>query len=123
MNKNPLNVVQACLRAYVEKDRSALESLIAADYSFTSPIDNALDRETYFAICWPNSNAIVGFDMVHEAQNGEMVFIVYEGRTNSGKKFRNSEVHTVRQGQLVRTEVYFGWDIPHRLAKNTHSNE
>jgi len=48
MNANPLAVARGCLAAYVSKDRAAIEALIAEDYHFTSPIDNALDRETYF---------------------------------------------------------------------------
>ena len=28
-------------------------------FHFTSPIDSALDRTTYFARCWPNSDVIV----------------------------------------------------------------
>ena len=49
-----------------------------------------------------------------------MLFIVYEGHTANGKAFRNSEVHTVRNGQLVATEVYFGWDVPHEVPHGEH---
>jgi len=41
MNISPLAVVRACLQAYVDKDRAAIEALIADAYHFTSPIDNA----------------------------------------------------------------------------------
>ncbi len=34
--------------AYVRKDRTAIEALIAADFHFTGPLDNRLDRSTYF---------------------------------------------------------------------------
>ncbi|HEX9167890.1 MAG TPA: hypothetical protein VF886_03050 [Roseiarcus sp.] len=34
--------------AYVDKDRAAMERLIAEDFHFTSPLDNRLDRKTYF---------------------------------------------------------------------------
>jgi hypothetical protein len=27
--------------------------------------------------------------------------------------FRNAEIVTVRQNQIVDVEVYFGWSIPH----------
>jgi hypothetical protein len=120
MNTSPLAVARACMQAYVDKDRAAIERLIAADYRFTSPIDNALDRESYFEICWPNSKALTGFDCIHQAQDGDCAFIVYEGHTASGKTFRNSEVHTVRNGQLVATEVYFGWNLPHDVPEGQH---
>ena len=90
-------------------------SLIAEDYSFTSPIDNALDRETYFAICWPNSVSMTGVDVMQGAENGEFAWIVYEG-TARGKRFRNAEFHRVVGGKLVSTEVYFGWDVPHPIG-------
>jgi len=113
MTESPLTVVRGCFAAYVAKDRAAIEALIAKDYHFTSPIDNALDRQTYFARCWPNSAAMARFDYIYQMEDGDRAFIVYEAHTNTGQTFRNSEVHTVRDGKLVATEVYFGWDLPH----------
>jgi hypothetical protein len=117
MSANPLAVARGCLEAYVSKDRASIEALIAKDYHFTSPIDNALDRDTYFARCWPNSEAMTGFDYIYEMEDGDRAFIVYEARTRGGKTFRNSEVHTVHNGQLIATEVYFGWDLPHKAPE------
>src|SRR5882757_6723306 len=97
----PLAVVRACLKAYVDKDRGAIEALIAGDYYFTSPLDNTLDRDSYFAICWPNSKAMKSFDFIAGAEDGERAFVVYEGETTTGKRFRNCEVHTARGGKLV----------------------
>ena len=90
-----------------------MEKLIADDYRFTSPLDNTLDRATYFERCWPNSTAIAAFEIIREAAHGDVAFVTYEARTTAGKRFRNTEAHTVRDGQLVATEVYFGWDLPH----------
>jgi hypothetical protein len=120
MTTSPLDVARACLQAYVDKDRAAIEALIADDYHFTSPIDNALDRRTYFEVCWPNSKATTGFDYIYQVEDANRAFIVYEGRTDSGKAFRNSEVHTVQNCQLVATEVYFGWDLPHAVPQGEH---
>ena len=100
MTKEPLRVVRACMRAYVDKDRAAIESLLDERYHFTSPIDNALDRATYLEICWPNSAAITRFEEIYEAETGDRVFVVYEGHTSSGKRFRNCELHAVRDGKL-----------------------
>lgn len=46
-------------------------------------------------------------------KESERVYIVYEGHTKNGKTFRNCEVHTTKEGKLITTEVYFGWDLPH----------
>lgn len=121
ISNTPLAVVRACLQAYVDKDRAAIEKLIDRDYRFTSPIDNALDRATYFAVCWPNSAAMTRFDYICGAEDAERAFIVYEGQTTTGKRFRNCEVHTVRDGKLTATEVYFGWDLPHKVPSGAHS--
>lgn len=120
MTQNPLDVVRAYMQAYVNKDRPAIERLLESNYRFTSPIDNSLDRATYMNVCWPNSARIARFEPVHEVEHREQVFIVYEGQTSHGKRFRNCEVHTVRQGKLVSTEVYFGWDVPHQVPIGTH---
>jgi ketosteroid isomerase-like protein len=114
MPKSALDVARASLQAYVDKDRGALEDLVAPDFHFTSPLDNALDRETYFLRCWPNSEHLDRFDEVFENETGDRAVIVYDAWSKSGKRFRNCEVYTVRDGRLVATEVYFGWDLPHR---------
>jgi hypothetical protein len=121
MNNSPLAIARACLQAYVDKDRPAIEKLIDRNYRFTSPIDNALDRATYFAVCWPNSAAMTRFEYICGAEDADRAFIVYEGQTSTGKRFRNCEVHTVSNGKLVATEVYFGWDLPHKVPSGTHS--
>ena len=43
------------------------------------------------------------FDVIHQNEDDSHAFIVYEARTEGGKSFRNSEVYTVRNGQLVAT--------------------
>ena len=54
MANNPISSVRAALQAYVDKDRAAIERLVADDFHFTSPLDNGLDRAAYMRICWPN---------------------------------------------------------------------
>jgi len=103
----------AAYEAYVTKDRAAIERLIAEDFHFTSPLDNRIDRATYFARCWPNSETISGFDFINLVADGDRVFVTYEGRRANGRRFRNTEVVTVRKNQIVDVEVYFGWSIPH----------
>ena len=117
MQHDPVAVVRSAYQAYVDKDRAAIEAVIAADFHFTSPLDNRLDRASYFARCWPNSDTITGFDYIHLVPQGERVFVTYEGRSSQGKRFRNTEILTVRDGMIVEVEVYFGWSIPHRASE------
>src|SRR5258706_4050593 len=78
MSQRPIDVVRACLKAFADHDRDALEALVAADYTFTSPMDNALDRDAYFRICWPESKQFEAFDIVHKAEDGDHAFVTYE---------------------------------------------
>ena len=47
--------------------------------------------------------------------------MTYEVLTRRGDHFRNAEVLTVRNGRISAVEVYFGWDIPHRVAAGEHA--
>lgn len=108
-----VTVARANYEAYVSKDRWALEPLIADDFHFTSPLDNRINRATYFERCWPNSERTEGFDFIHLVPDGDRVFVTYEGIAVGGRRFRNTEILTFRGGQIIDVEVYFGWSIPH----------
>jgi len=110
-------IARAAYEAYVTKDRAALADLIAEDFHFTSPLDNRLDREAYFRRCWPNSEVIAGFDFIHVVTDAERVFVTYEGRNTDGRRFRNTEILTIRDQHIVDVEVYFGWSLPHKAPQ------
>jgi ketosteroid isomerase-like protein len=113
-NENMVAIARAGYEAYAAKDRAALERLIAEDFHFTTPLDNRIDRATYFARCWPNSERIGRFDFINLVPDGDRVFVTYEGHRTNGESFRNTEIATVRDGRIVEVEVYFGWSIPHK---------
>jgi len=114
MNNDPIAVARASYEAYVRKDRTAIEALIAEDFHFTSPLDNRIDRATYFKRCWPNSLRIRTFDYIRLVADDSVVFVTYEGSDVDGGRFRNTEVITVRNAKIVEVEVYFGWSVPHK---------
>lgn len=108
-----LSMIRSAYQAYVDKDRAAIEAMIADDFHFTSPRDNRIDRATYFERCWPCSNALAGFSFINLVADGGRAFVTYEGRWANGSTFRNTEIVTVRDGRIVEVEVYFGWPVPH----------
>ena len=114
MTNDAVAIARAAYEAYVTKDRAAIEALIADDFHFTSPLDDRLDRATYFSRCWPNSETTEGFDFIHLVFDGERVFVTYEARRAGGDRFRNTEIVTVLGTQIVEVEVYFGWNLPHK---------
>jgi len=109
-----VRIARAAYDAYVTKDRASLEALLASDFHFTSPLDNRLDRDTYFRRCWPNSTSIERFDFINLVPDGDRVFVTYEGRNTNGHRFRNTEILTIRDDHIVDVEVYFGWSLPHQ---------
>jgi ketosteroid isomerase-like protein len=105
-------IARTMYRAFAARDRATVERLLADDFHFTSPRDNRLDRGTFFQRCWPNSERIA-FDFVRVVAAGAEVVVTYEGHSMAGGRFRNTEVLTIRAGQIHDAEVYFGWSIPH----------
>jgi hypothetical protein len=103
----------AVFEAYRDSDREAAEALIADEFRFFSPLDNGLDRQTYFERCWPGNEKIDAFDFLRVVENGDEAIVTYEARMIDGRRFRNTEVLSARNGQLTRAEVYFGWSVPH----------
>jgi ketosteroid isomerase-like protein len=112
-------IARATYDAYVRKDRAAIEALIAEEFRFSSPLDNAINRESYFAICWPNSTNTRGFKFIHMVEHGEQVFVTYVGDSKQSR-FRNTEILTIRDGKIAEVEVYFGWNVPHEVPVGEH---
>jgi ketosteroid isomerase-like protein len=114
-------LVRGSFSAFATKDRVAMEALLADDFHFTSPLDNRIDRKTYFEVCWPGSERMDGFDIERLTVDGDHAFVTYEGRMGK-ETFRNTEVHTVRGDKIAEVEVYFGWNMPHRAKPGTHKD-
>lgn len=109
-------IARATYDAFAAGDRQAIEALIAPDFSFTSPFDNRIDRATFFERCWPNNTWIVGYDFVRVVPFDDKVLVTYEGCSTRGRRFRNTEILTIRDGRVTEAEVYFGWSLPHEAA-------
>jgi ketosteroid isomerase-like protein len=108
-----VSIARAAYAAYVNKDRKTIEALLAVDFHFTSPLDNRIDRATYFSRCWPQSEKIEHFEFIHLVAQENRVFVTYEGHRAGGRRFRNTEIITVQDQKITDVEVYFGWSIPH----------
>jgi ketosteroid isomerase-like protein len=94
--------------AYQKQDRALGEKLLAKDFTFTSPYDDAIDRAAYFKRCWPTSGFFKGFVLEKVVEQGDDVFVNYKAITNDGREFRNVEVQTVKGDQIHAVNVYFG---------------
>lgn len=110
-------------RAFERYDRSFMEEHLAADFTFTSPFDDHIDRDAYFKRCWPKEPLHQKFEFVAVMQEGDKVMIAYDATmrmpnaTHPTARFRNAELMTFRDGKLVATEVFFG-DPPRGLSRH-----
>jgi len=75
---SPVAAVKAALQAYVDKDRAAIEAVIGDPYTFTSPLDNALNRQTYFSRCWPNSKNMTTIQVIQAFEADDRACVVYD---------------------------------------------
>lgn len=122
-NTNPTEVVRAYYETWTRKNQPAMEALLTDDFHFTSPLDNRLDRETFFKRCWPGSEDIATIDLKRLIPDGHLVFVTYDLTMKDGRQFRNSEALTVRDGKVREVEVYFGWDVPHKAPEGSFVEE
>ncbi len=106
-----LDLARAGYDAFRTGDASAYEAMLAEDFMFYAPPDPGIDRDTWWERCWPNAQSVASFSFERLFEHGDEVFVTYEATRQDGSRFRNSEVLTFRGDQLVKVEVYFGWDL------------
>ena len=101
-------IVRGLYEAYRDRRRTDAEALIAPDFRFTSPFDDAIDRAAFFARCWPNGDHIAAFEIERIAEDSDGAFVTYFCTAAEGASFRNTEYLTVRDGKVTSVTVYFG---------------
>jgi ketosteroid isomerase-like protein len=108
---NIADIVRRYYRAYETKDRSVVEALLSDDFTFTSPLDERIDRATYFAKCWPNSENIRAFTIETLFERGAEIAVRYKLEMLNGARFRNVELFRFAGSQIAEVDVYFGRTI------------
>lgn len=102
------NIIQRCFDAYRSRNRPVMEALLTEDFRFTSPYDDEIDKATYFAKCWPNSERIQSNVLEKIIEDGDEAFVTYKCITNDGNEFRNTEFFRFRGDRIWHIDVYFG---------------
>ena len=102
------DLIRRYFSAYENKDRQAVESLLSHDFVFTSPYDYRIDRETYFKRCWPYSEQSPTYEIEKMLEKDNEAFILYDCKTKTGGRSRNTEFFTVEGNKIREVEVYFG---------------
>ncbi|MEJ7600084.1 MAG: DUF1579 family protein [Kofleriaceae bacterium] len=102
------DLVRQAYGAWPAHDREALERVIGADFRFTSPYDDAIDRELFFARCWPNHEHMQALEIQRIARDGDALYVTYELVLDTGKHIHNTERVTFHGGRLASVQVFFG---------------
>jgi ketosteroid isomerase-like protein len=110
-------IIREYYAAYESKDGSALERLLSADFRFSSPLDDRIDKAAYFERCWPNSERIRSFYIEKLFECGDEAFVRYELERSTGERFRNVEFFRIEGGKVKEVQVYFGRDTDERSSK------
>jgi hypothetical protein len=96
--------------AFAAGDRELAERALDERFTFSSPLDVGLDRAGFFERCWPGAGQRQRFEFVRLVEVGDDVIVTYRMRRSDGTAGRNTEILTFNDDQIVRAEVYFGWN-------------
>ena len=103
------DTVRAFFRSFLEQDRATADRLVASEFVFTSPQDDHIDRATFFERCFPTADHFVSYELLEVVPTGgDDVFVLYEYELEGGRRHRNAEVITVRDGLVTESQVFFG---------------
>ena len=106
------DLVRKSFKAWETKDRPLLESILADDFTFSSPNgDDHINKAQYWQKCWPGSGNIQSFKILNLIEHGNEAFIRYECLLKDGKKFRNTEFFKIESSKIKEVDVYFGRDV------------
>ena len=106
--------------AYEKKDWHMLEQILADGFTFTSPAgDDHISLKQYKEKCWPNSENTRRFDLEKVIVVGDDAYVTYNGWTNDGRLFRNTERFKLKDGKIIENECFFGPGVsfPNNQAK------
>jgi ketosteroid isomerase-like protein len=108
MNGSKADIIRALFAAYLSNDRKAVEDALTGDFRFTSPYDDEIDKPTYFARCWRNTEWISLHELEKIFVEGDGAFVTYKCVAKDGKNFRNTEFFSFAGDKIRRIDVYFG---------------
>lgn len=95
--------------AWEKKDWELVNSLVASDFTFSSPMDNHISKSSFKRGCWDTQiNFIERFDLQQVVGNGDNAFVLYVCHTRNGKTLQNVEYFRFRDEKIAAIECYFG---------------
>lgn len=124
----PIELARRYYESYETGDRAFIEQNMADGFTFTSPFDDHIGREDYFARCWPNHTSHRKFLFEAMMEDGDTVLVVYRlemrfpNTVHPGASFRNAERMTFEKGKLKSVDVFMG-DPPGGLTRRQFAEQ
>jgi hypothetical protein len=108
--------------AYEKKDWNIMAPILADGFTFTSPAgDDHINLKLYKERCWPNALNTKKFDLEKIIIHGDDAYVTYNGWTNDGKLFRNTERFKFKDGKIIENECFFGTGV--NFPNNTNTEK
>lgn len=98
-------------KAFAAGDKGYFEQKLADDFTFSAPPDPLITRAEYFERWSKSETKNPQPDIKRAFVHGNEVIVTYELLHEDGSKGCNTEIHTISEGKIKRTEVYWGWNI------------
>jgi ketosteroid isomerase-like protein len=108
MSSTVEDLIRGYYRAYETDDRAAVEAFLSPDFTFTSPLDDRIDRATYFVKCWPGHERIRAFHLAQLLVDADHALVRYDAVNNDGTGFQNVEHFVLDGHRATHIDVYFG---------------
>jgi ketosteroid isomerase-like protein len=108
MSGSKSDIIRAIFAAYMSNDRKVVEDSLTADFHFTSPYDDEIDKTMYFERCWRDTDWIERHELEKILVAGDEAFVTYKCVAKNGKSFRNTEFFSFEGDKVSRIDVYFG---------------
>jgi ketosteroid isomerase-like protein len=102
------DLIRKLFATFDARDRESFDALLADDFTFSSPLDDKIDKTAYFERCWPTREHHTGHEIETIFAQGDAAFVTYSCVRTDGTCFRNTEFFRVKSGLVAQVEVYFG---------------
>lgn len=111
-------LVKKYFAVFHSRDRATAETMLSDDFTFSSPLDDKIDKAAYFKRCWPagDHQSALRFEKIFGED--DEVFVTYSCALPAGTRFRNTEFFRTRAGQITKVEVYFGSETAATAQEN-----
>jgi ketosteroid isomerase-like protein len=103
-----LETVRSLYRAFLDLRPDLAQPLLTEDFTFSSPRDDHIDRQSYFERCWPTEKMFRAFHVEHLVADGDTVLLGYRAEKMDGGSFRNIETLRFDGEKIAEVTVYFG---------------